>query len=81
MKLSELLDGMEMVSVTKARNLDCIGWKDGYLLVKFYGRPDRWIYGPNIPEAEKDKILRVPFPDKLFSTNIRNRYKSYKIGS
>ena len=81
MKISELLDGMEMVLVAKAHNLARIGWKDGYLLVEFQGRPHRWVYGPNIPEAEKDKILRVPFPDKLFTTNIRNRYKSYKIGS
>ena len=45
-------------------------------MVQFKGRPDRWIYGPAIPQDEVAKILRVPYPDKIFTTNIRNKISS-----
>jgi hypothetical protein len=81
MKTSELLAKVEMLPVHKARNLDSVGWADGYMVVKFRGRPDRWIYGPNIAEAERDKILRVPFPDSIFCKVIKANYQAFKIAS
>ena len=70
----------DLQSVPKAKNLDRIGWSNGYVLVQFKGRPDRWIYGPAIPQDEVAKILRVPYPDKIFTTNIRNKYRAHKVG-
>lgn len=69
----------DMQPVPKAKNLDRIGWTNGYMLVQFKGRPDRWVYGPAIPEVELQKILRVPYPDKIFTTNIKNKFKCAKV--
>lgn len=79
MKVSEVLAKADMRPVPRAKNLGRIGWADGYMPVRFRGKPTIWIYGPDIPEAERDKILRVPFPDKLFSTNIRAKYRCHKV--
>ena len=69
----------DLKHVLKAKNLDLIGWAGGYMLVQFKGRPTRYVFGPNISEAEFDKILVNPYPDRLFTTNIRNRFKCHKI--
>lgn len=79
MKVSDLISRTVPQFVTKAHNLDRIGWCDGYLLVRFRGRSTLYIFGPNIPECEYDKIMANPFPDKLFSTNIRAKYRSFKV--
>lgn len=79
MKTAELLAKVEMVPVHKARNLDQIGWADGYMVVKFRGREVLWVYGPAIAEAERDKILRVPFPDFIFNKCIKAHYQAFKI--
>ena len=47
----------DLKHVPKAKNLDQIGWSGGYMLVQFKGRPTRYVFGPNIPETEFDKIL------------------------
>lgn len=70
-----------LVPVPKAKNLDAISWTDGYMLVRFKGRPDRYVYGPEIPEDAKDKILANPYPDRLFSLIVVKRFKCHKIGS
>ncbi len=67
MRTSELLAKVEMVPVSKARNLGEIGWADGYLVVRYKGRPTLYVYGPAIAEAERDKLLKVPYPDKLIN--------------
>ena len=79
MKVSELLAKATPQPVTRAKNLGTIAWVDGYLLVKFRGRSTLYIFGPKIPECEFDKIMANPFPDKLFSTNIRAKYRSFKV--
>jgi hypothetical protein len=79
MKVSELLAQAKPQRLPKARNLDRIDWIDGYLLVWFKSSPALWVYGPAIPEVEKDKLLRVPYPDKLFSTNIKAKYRAFKV--
>ena len=68
------------IPVPKAKNLDFISWTDGYMMVRFKGRPERYLYGPSIPEDEKDKILRVPYPDRQFKLGIQNKYRCHKVG-
>ena len=69
----------DLKSVPKAKNLDRIGWSNGYVLVQFKGRPDRYIFGPAIPESEVDKVLKNPFPDRLFTVNIKNKFQCHKV--
>jgi hypothetical protein len=69
----------EMRQVKRARNLDAIAWHDGYMLVRFKGRPDRYVFGPSIPRAEFDKVLANPYPDRLFTTNIKNKFQCHKV--
>ncbi len=71
----------DLVPVPKAKNLHLIGWTDGYVMVQFRGRPDRWIYGPAIPQTEVEKVIKNPFPDRLFTTNIKNKFRCHKVGS
>jgi len=75
----------DMQVVRKGRNIHRIGWNGGYLLVEFRGNTQQWLYGPNLPREEYDKLLRVPYPDKLFQTNVKSKvgtlYKCAKIGA
>jgi hypothetical protein len=79
MKVSDLISRCVPKLVVRGRNLEWIDWIDGYLIVKFRTAPARWIYGPKIPEEEANKLLRVPFPDKLFALNIKAKCKAYKV--
>ena len=79
MKISELLAKATPQPVTRAKNLGTIAWVDGYMVVRFRGRDQLWVYGPDIPEVEKDKILRVPFPDRQFTQAVKSKYKAYKV--
>lgn len=65
MKTSELLAKVEMKPVSRGRDLEKAGWADGYLVVKFRGKPAIYIYGAAIAEDQLHKILKVPFPDAL----------------
>lgn len=67
MKVSDILLNADMQMVHKARNLHAIGWHEGYLVVRFRGRDKLYIYGPEIAENTKDRLLHVPYPDKLFT--------------
>jgi len=67
-------------TVTRGKNLHRIAWTDGYMLVQFRGRDDRYVFGPSIPASELDKILRNPYPDRLFTTNIKNKFRCHKVG-
>ncbi len=78
MKVSDLISRTVPQSVPRAKNLDQIGYCDGYLLVRFKGKPTLWIYGPNISAVEVDKILANPFPDSLFYKVIRAKYRAHK---
>lgn len=80
MKVSELVSKAEMFHLPKARNLRDVGWADGYMLVRFRSKPTLWIYGPDIPAEELPKLLRVPYPDKLFTQNIKNKFRCHKAG-
>lgn len=56
----------DMQQVKHGRNLDRVGWANGYLLVQFQKRSDRYVYGPDIAEEERDKLVANPYPDALF---------------
>lgn len=79
MRTSELLAKVSMQPVSRAKNLGKIGWADGYMVVQFHGRPDLWIYGPDIPELKHDQILKNPYPDSLFHKAIREKFKAFKV--
>ena len=79
MKVSELLSKATPQPVTRAKNLGTIAWVDGYNVVRFRGRPDQYVFGPNIAEVERDKLLRSPFPDKLFTQTIKGKFQCYKV--
>ena len=67
MKVSEILANSKPNYLPKARNLDCIWWHAGYLVVRFKGWPALYVYGPNVPEEKRDMLLKNPYPDALFS--------------
>ena len=77
MKASELFARTTMHEVKKGRNVRWIGWCDGYILVRFQ-KPDLYIFGPDIPEGELSKILRVPYPDRQFQLAIRSKFRAFK---
>jgi hypothetical protein len=81
MKVSDLISRTVPKPVPRARNLDVVGWCDGYLLVRFKGRRTLYVFGPAIPEAELQKILANPFPDRIFTTNIKNKYRCHKAAA
>lgn len=80
MKASELFAKATMHPVPKGRNLKCVGWADGYLLVRF-SKPDLWVYGPDIPKLKCDQIVANPYPDSLFQKAIKNKYRAFKATS
>lgn len=81
MKVSEIVTNTLLVPVARARNLSRIGWWSGYMVVQFKSGAALWIYGPSIPTEEKEKLLRVPYPDELFTSNIKNKYRAYKVAA
>lgn len=61
---------------TKGRNLIGVGWRDGVLRCAFAGKDGHRFYSyAAVAEAEFNKLRRSPFPDKLFYTNIKGKYK------
>ena len=74
MKISEIITGAEPLRlVGQGKNLGCIGWFAGYLMVTFRGRGTVYIYGPNVAEAELAKIASNPYPDALF-TKLKKKH-------
>lgn len=57
---------------TRGHNLLYIGWDNGNLHCTF--ATSRGIF-KNVPEAEFDKLRKVPFPDKLFTQVIKGKYE------
>jgi hypothetical protein len=82
MKTSELLAKVEMLPIPKAKNLRAVGWADGYMVVRFRTGAALYIFGPSIAEVERDKLLRSPYPDGLWS-KLRKKHaedwKSHKV--
>lgn len=59
------------------RNLVYVGWENGTMQVEFRSG-QRYHYG-GVPEDVKDKLLRSPYPDKLFSQIVRGKYVSHPV--
>lgn len=58
-------------------NLVKVGWENHTLQVEFKSG-QRYHYG-GVPSDVRDKLLRSPFPDKLFSQLVRGKYVSTKV--
>lgn len=59
------------------RNLVSVGWQDHVLQVEFKdGR--RYQFG-GVPLEVKEKLLRVPYPDKLFHQLVKGKYVSKSV--
>lgn len=67
------------MEVTRGKNLHRIGWRDGYLTVKFRGREAVYIFGPGVPRKRAEQLLRVPYPDKLFTQVIKDKFPCRKV--
>lgn len=61
----------------KGKNLRRVAWNEFGLIAEF-NNGARWLYR-RVPVEEYEKLLRVPFADKLFTTNIRGLYESEKM--
>jgi KTSC domain len=62
----------------KGHNVIAAGWRDGVLRVAFAGKGGARFYQYHgVPEAEFVKLRNSPYPDRLFTTNIKN--KDYKV--
>lgn len=80
MKIRELLALAKPEYVTKGKNLQSVAWHDGYLLVMFRERNDRYIFGPNVAEVEKAKLLRSLYPDSLFNKlKVKHGWQCVKV--
>ena len=62
---------------TKGWNLLAVGWRDGVLTCEFPG--GRQYRYAGVPEEECAKLIRSPFPDKLFTSNIKGKYTAERI--
>jgi len=83
MKVSEILARANLQPVSKGR-MSRIGWADGYLVVEYPGTknsgPSLYVYGPNAAECERDKLLRVPYPDNtLNQLKAKHNWQSMKV--
>lgn len=69
---------MDMQNVRGARrNLVSVGWEHNILRVHF-AHGQTYQYG-GVPQDVRDKLLRVPYPDKLFSQLVRGKYVSERV--
>lgn len=64
------------MSACKGTNVVGVGWMDGVLRVAFAGKyySARFYRYSGVPQAEFEKLKRSPFPDRLFTTNIKGKY-------
>ena len=70
---------MEMTFVKgRRKNLVKVGWENFTLQVEFRGGR-RYLFG-GVPEEVKDKLLRSPFPDNLWSQlKAKNHWVSERL--
>lgn len=58
----------------KGRNVIAAGFQDGTLRVAFASKEGARFYRyAGVPEAEFLKLRNNPYPDRLFTTNIKNK--------
>jgi hypothetical protein len=79
MKVSEIFTNANLQTVSKGR-MARLGWYAGYLVVEY--PTATYVYGPNIAEAERDKLLRVPYPDNTLNQNKKkHNWQSFKVAA
>jgi hypothetical protein len=82
MKVSDLISRTVLHPVPKGR-MRRVGWHGGYLVVEYppHGLArSLYIFGPDVVEAEKDKLLKVPYPDSLLQKlKAKHGWKSHKV--
>lgn len=61
----------------RRKNLQSVGWENFFLEVEFRGGT-RYQFG-GVPEEVKDKLLRSPFPDALFTKIVKGKYPSKRL--
>jgi hypothetical protein len=60
---------------TRGTNLIAVGWRDGVLRCAFASKAGARFYEyPGVPEAEFIKLRNSPYPDRLFTTNIKGKF-------
>lgn len=75
--LTQESDNPMRMQKTRGKNLIYVGFENGTLRAMFkHGQYDY----SGVPEVEFLKLLKVPFPDKLFVTNIKGKYPVKKVG-
>lgn len=79
----EVVQRANLVPVPKGR-MSRIGWYAGYLVVEYppgKTKPaTQYIYGPAVAEAERDKLLKVPYPDYLLQKlKKKHNWQSHKV--
>lgn len=67
------------MEIKRGRNLARIGWHDGFLTVQFRGRHSVYEYGPGVPRERAEQLMRVPYPDKLFTQVIKDKFPCRKV--
>ncbi len=85
MKVSELLASVVLQPVPKGR-MSRLGWHGGYLVVEYPPTKKapsvKYIVGPDVAEAEREKLLRVPYPDSLLQIlKDKHRWKTHKVAA
>src|ERR1017187_6494354 len=76
MKVSEILANANLQTVRRGR-MARLGWYAGYLVVEY--PTATYFKGPNVAEAERDKLLRVPYPDALLmQLSKKHNWQSFK---
>lgn len=64
-----------MMHATRGTNLIAVGWANGTLRCAFAsGQGARFYLYSNVPEAEFVKLRNSPYPDRLFTTNIKGKF-------
>lgn len=62
---------------TRGTNLIAVGWENGTLRCAFASKTGARFYKYfGVPEAEFEKLRKSPYPDRLFASNIKNKFKS-----
>lgn len=62
------------MEATRGKNLIAVAWRDGVLRCAFASKDGaRFYLYPGVPEAEKLKLLRSPYPDGLWS-KLKKKY-------
>jgi len=83
MTTSEVVAKANLVPVPKGR-MSRIGWYAGYLVVEYPPSKTHgasvYIHGPNVAECERDKLLKVPYPDSLLGQlKKKHSWQSLKV--